>query len=90
MTFNEDFFKNLKTFYELAIENFNIINKQQQKVIEFYLQTQPEIYRSNLLKVYNEWLKNSEIALNDYKNMVIKGIDYMNDIYEKISKKRQA
>ena len=87
MTYNEDFFKNLKMFYEMSIENFNLINKQQQKLIEFFLQTQPDIYRSNLLKVYKEWLKNSEIALNDYKNMVIKGLDYMDDVYKKCTKK---
>ena len=82
-----EFFKNLKMFYEMSIENFNLINKQQQKLIEFFLQTQPDIYRNNLLKVYTEWLKNSEIALKDYKNMVIKGLDYMDDVYKKCTKK---
>ena len=86
MPYNQNIFKNLKSFYELAIENFNLINNQQQKMIEFFLQTQPDIYRENLMKIYKEWLKNSEIALNDYKNMVIKGLDYLEENYNKIAK----
>jgi hypothetical protein len=86
MSYEKNIFKNLKSFYELAIENFNLINNQQQNMIEFFLQTQPDLYRDNLMKVYKEWLKNSEIALNEYKNMVIKGLDYLEENYNKISK----
>ncbi len=86
MPYKQNIFKNLKNFYELAIENFNLINNQQQNMVEFFLQTQPDIYRDNLMKAYKEWLKNSEIALNEYKNMVIKGLDYLEDNYNKMMK----
>ncbi len=86
MPYNQNIFKNLKNFYELAIENFNLINNQQQNMVEFFLQTQPDIYRENLMKSYKEWLKNSEIALNEYKNMVIKGLDYLEDNYNRMMK----
>ena len=86
MPYNQNIFKNLRNFYELAIENFNLINNQQQNMVEFFLQTQPNIYRDNLMKLYKEWLKNSEIALNEYKNMVIKGLDYLEDNYNRMMK----
>ena len=85
MTYDKDFFKNVKNFYSLAMENFNLINKQQQSLVDFFLQTQPDIYKDNLKKVYNEWVKNSELARKDYQEMVMKGLDYLDSVYNKLS-----
>ncbi len=90
MNYDENFFKNVKNFYLLAIENFNLINKQQQNLVDFFLQTQPDIYKDNLKKTYNEWIKNSEIALKDYQSMVIKGLDYLDSVYNKLKTKSKA
>jgi len=83
MTINENFFHALKSFYKLTFENLNLMQTQQQKMIEFFLQTQPQSYREHLLKIYQEWIKNSQLAFDNYKDMVIKGIDYMEDVYKK-------
>ncbi|GEM_PF-2183622 len=83
MNYDENFFKNIKLFYSLSMDNFNLINKQQLKFVEIFIQKQPEVYRENLLKVYKEWIKNSEMALSDYKNMVLKGLEYIDSVYQK-------
>ncbi len=83
MGINENFFESLKNFYLLMFENLNLLQSQQQKMIEFFFQTQPQSYRNHLMNVYKDWAKNSELAFNNYKEMVIKGIDYMKDVYKK-------
>ena len=86
MSINENFFESLKNFYLLTFENLKLLQAQQQKMVEFFFQTQPESYRNHLMNIYNDWAKNSEIAFNNYKEMVIKGIDYMKDVYKKSMK----
>ncbi len=83
MTVNENFFESLKNFYLLMFENLNLLQSQQQKMIEFFFQTQPQSYREHLMNVYRDWTKNSELAFENYKEMVIKGIDYMKEVYKK-------
>ncbi len=83
MRINENFFDSLKNFYLLMFENLNLLQSQQQRMIEFFLQTQPEAYRTHLLNIYKDWAKNSELAFENYKEMVVKGIDYMKDVYKK-------
>ena len=83
MGINENFFESLKNFYILMFENLNLLQSQQQKMVEFFFQTQPQSYREHLMNIYRDWAKNSELAFNNYKEMVIKGIDYMKDVYKK-------
>ena len=83
MGINENFFESLKNFYLLMFENLNLLQSQQQKMVEFFFQTQPQSYREHLINIYRDWTKNSELAFNNYKEMVIKGIDYMKDVYKK-------
>ena len=83
MGINENFFESLKNFYLLMFENLNLLQSQQQKMVEFFFQTQPQSYREHLMNIYKDWAKNSELAFNNYKEMVIKGIDYMKDVYKK-------
>ena len=83
MGINENFFESLKNFYILMFENLSLLQSQQQKMVEFFFQTQPQSYRNHLMNIYKDWAKNSELAFNNYKEMVIKGIDYMKDVYKK-------
>ncbi len=89
MEINDNFFNNIKNYYNLTLDNFNLINKQQEQMVEFFIKTQPDAYKDNLLKIYQEWTKNSEIALNDYKNMVLKGLDYIETSYKKAVDKQK-
>ncbi len=83
MNNDKNFFMNRKSFYALSMDNFNLINRQELKFVELFIQEQPEKDRERLLKIYKEWIENSELALTDYENMVIKGLEYIDFVYQK-------
>ena len=72
-------FNNLKNFYDITFQNMDIAIKQQNKLLETFIDSQPGIYKYTLLSLHKEWSKNCEKALNDYKDMLFKGLDYMSN-----------
>ena len=79
---NFNYFKNLKEFYKFAFENFKFVSEQQKNIMNVFLDSQPEAYRENIRKVYDEWNKNAEKALQDYRDMVFKGLEYLETMYD--------
>ena len=77
------FFKNLKEVYSVSFENFKLVSQQQKKFIEFWITQQPEPLKETMQKAFNEWYENTDKAMNDFKDVVIKGIDYMEDMSKK-------
>ncbi len=73
------FFKNLKDVYSVSFDNFKLVSEQQKKFIEFWLSQQPEPLKDTLKKAFEEWYANVDKAMNDCKDVVLKGIDYMEE-----------
>ena len=79
MTDNLNLFGNLKKFYEITFQNMDIVIKQQNNMIKSFIESQPGMYKFTLLSLHNEWAKNCEKTLNDYKDILFKGLDYMDN-----------
>lgn len=79
----ENVFEGLKSVYSLAFENFKIVTEQQKNFVEMFLKNSQLPNSEALLKLYSEWLATTEKALDDFKDVVIKGLDYMSDNLKK-------
>jgi len=83
---NEKIFENLKGVYELAFDNFKLITEQQKKIVEMFLKQSPLPNNEELVKMYDEWLNSTQKALEDFKEVVFKGIDFMIETMNKVKK----
>ena len=81
----ENIFENLKDVYNLAFENFKLLTEQQRTFVEMFLKNSQLPNSDAFLKLYKEWLGTTEKALDDFKDVVIKGLDYMADNLKKNS-----
>jgi hypothetical protein len=79
----ENIFVNLKSVYELAFENFKIVTEQQKNFVEMMIKNSKAPNSEFLLKTYNEWIDTTEKALEDFKGVVLKGLDYMSESFNK-------
>jgi len=84
---NFNYFTMVKDLYKMSFDNFLMIFQQQKRLAESFIEAQPESVRENLKKLFDEWSRNIENAFNDYKDMVIKGIEYLEETYDKMVKK---
>ncbi len=84
---NFNYFKNLKDFYKISFDNFKFISDQQKKFVKMFVDSQPDAYRENIRKVYDEWNINAEKAFKDYQDMVFKGLEYLENMYNNMSGK---
>ncbi len=83
---SENVFEGLKNVYGLAFENFKIVTEQQKNFVEMFLKNSQLPNSDLMLKLYSEWLATTEKALDDFKDVVLKGLDYMSDTLKKNSK----
>ena len=79
MLSSEAFFKNLKDVYSVSFENFHLVSQQQKKFVEFWLSQQQSPFKEELQKAFDEWYVNVDKAMNDFKDIVLKGLDYMQE-----------
>ena len=79
----ELFFKNLEEIYKVAFENFKFVSEQQKKFIDLWLSQQPESFKEAMEKPINEWYNNMNKAMEDFKDLVFKGIEYLKETYQK-------
>ena len=79
----ENIFVNLKSVYELAFENFKIVTEQQKNFVEMMLKNSKTPNADYLMKTYEEWINTTEKALDDFKGVVLKGLDYMSEAFNK-------
>ena len=83
---NEKIFENLKSVYELAFDNFKLITEQQKKLVEMFLKQSSLPNNEEIAKLYEEWLNSTQKALDDFKGIVFKGIDFMIEAINKAKK----
>ena len=82
----ENVFEGLKNVYSLAFENFKIVTEQQKNFVELFLKNSQLPNADAMLKLYSEWLATTEKALDDFKDVVLKGLDYMSENLNKSTK----
>ncbi len=79
----ENMFVNLKNVYELAFENFKMLTEQQKNIFEVMLKNSKVPNSDYMMSVYNEWVTSTEKGLDMFKDVVLKGLDNLNEVFTK-------
>ena len=81
----ENIFSINKEYFETAFNNFENFLKQNEKLFEIFME-QHEKRNQRLDKLYAEWQADTKKAFQDYRELFLKGIDYLSGILEKNTK----
>lgn len=80
--FNKDVLLLAKTYYKTAFDNFELYRENSEKILRIFMDQGGET-NNDFMKQYNEWITNSQKGFNDYRKLVLDGLDYLADRVEK-------
>ena len=79
---NKEIFELTKTYYQNALDNFELYQDNSEKMLEIFLSQYGDL-NQDFMKQYREWMNNSRQAFQDYRKMVLDGLDYLADTFDK-------
>jgi len=82
---SENIFSTTKEYFEAAFNNYEHFQKQNKKVLALFAE-QLKKGNTNLDKLVTEWQVGTEKAFKDYRELFLKGLDYLAGILEKNTK----
>lgn len=68
--------------FENALKNFELFQKQNEKTVSLFLE-QMKQENKKLKANFTEWIETTNKAFDDYRDIIIKGLDYLSDYLEK-------
>ncbi len=71
-----------KTYYNTAFDNFDLFQKNNEQMLKIFMNQHYDM-NSDFMKQFDEWLVNSRKSYNDYRKLVLDGLDYLADTTEK-------
>lgn len=78
---SSNMFTTTKGNLETALRNYEVFLKENEKMVTLYLDQLKQ--ENNKLHIYyKEWVENSNKAFDDYRDMIIKGLDYLSNYME--------
>ncbi len=75
---NQQIFEMTRAYYKNALDNFELYQDNSEKMLEIFLSQYGDL-NSDFMKQYREWMNNSRQAFQDYRKMVLDGLDYLAD-----------
>ncbi|MBW2368911.1 MAG: hypothetical protein JRH15_13605 [Deltaproteobacteria bacterium] len=82
---SENIFSTTRDHFETAFNNYEHFQKQNEKMFEIFVE-QLEKGNQSLDKLYSEWQADTNKAFQDYRELFLKGLDYLAGILEKHTK----
>lgn len=82
MMLNNDMFAMTKTYYETALNNFELYQKNSEQMLRMFMNQNGNLDK-NSMKQYDEWVANSQKGFNDYRKLILDGLDYLADTFGK-------
>jgi len=79
---SENIFSTTKEHFEAAFNNYEQFQQQNEKLFAISVK-QLEQGNQSLDKLYAEWQANTNKAFQDYRELFLKGLDYLAGILEK-------
>ena len=79
---NKDMFSMTKTYYETALNNFELYQKNSEKMLKIFMDQHSDT-NSDFMKHFDEWTASSQKAFNDYRKLILDGLDFLTDIFGK-------
>ncbi|OPX18802.1 MAG: hypothetical protein BZ151_12690 [Desulfobacca sp. 4484_104] len=78
----KEMFSMAKMYYKTAFDNFELFQKNSEQMLRMFLNQHADM-NSDFMKQYEEWLVNSQKGYNDYRKLVLDGLDYLADTMER-------
>jgi len=79
---NKEILEMTKAYYKTALDNFELYQNNSEKMLDIFLNQYGEL-NSDFMKQYREWMTNSRQAFSDYRKMVLDGLDYLAETFDK-------
>ncbi|MBW1646147.1 MAG: hypothetical protein JRJ56_07465 [Deltaproteobacteria bacterium] len=79
---NKEIFLLTKSYYKTALDNFELYQKNSEKMLKIFLDQYGDL-NSDFMKNYEEWMANSHKAFDDYRKLILDGLDYLADTFDK-------
>jgi len=79
---NREILEMTKAYYKTALDNFELYQDNSEKMLDIFLNQYGEL-NNDFMKQYREWMTNSRRAFSDYRQMVLDGLDYLAETFEK-------
>ena len=79
---NKDIFLRTKIYYETALNDFELYQKNSEKILSIFMD-QYSGTNNDFMKHYDEWIASSQKGFNDYRKLVLDGLDFLADTFEK-------
>ena len=79
---NKDIFSMTKAYYETALDNFELYQKNSEKMMRIFMDQHGDM-NNDFMKHYDEWIASSQKGFNDYRKLVLDGLDFLADTFEK-------
>jgi hypothetical protein len=78
----QNIFDLVKNYHRVALQSFQTLQGQNERMITLFLE---QMKKENLKldKNYQEWLKATQKAFDDYQSLILKGLDYLSNCFEK-------
>jgi len=86
---SENIFSTTKENFETAFNNYEHFQEQNKKLLSLFTE-QLKKGNTNLDKLVTEWQVGTEKAFKDYRELFLKGLDYLAGILEKNAKKQHS
>jgi hypothetical protein len=77
----ENLFAMSRQYFESAFSNLETFQHQNEKFLQLSID-QPDHENLKLKKNYTEWVLDTRKALSDYRELLLKGLDYLADSLE--------
>jgi hypothetical protein len=78
----QNIFDMVKSYHRVALQSFQTLQAQNERMISFFLE-QAKKENLKLDQNYQEWLSNTKKAFDDYQTMILKGLDYLANCFER-------
>jgi hypothetical protein len=73
----ENLFAMSRKYFETAFSNLETFQHQNEKLLELSIQRPDHEENMKLKNNYNEWALDARKALSDYRELLLKGLDYL-------------
>ena len=78
----KNIFLTTKGYYETALDNLELYQKNSGQILKIFMEQQNDM-SNDFVKQYNEWVANCQKGFNDYRKIILDGLDFLANSIEK-------
>lgn len=78
----KNMFSTTKDYYETALDNLELYQKNSGQMLKIFMEQQNNM-SNDFVRQYDEWVANSQKGFNDYRKLILDGLDFLSSSIEK-------